>query len=226
MRLQAIKQFFYALYLTNSYGWRLRKHDDAHEKKRLRTEYSHKQLEALNLKVRIEGAEHIPASGQYLLVSNHRTIIDPPLIEVALEKSEIFGLWISKKELYNSPFFGSFVRHAGTVLLDREEGDMKRFFTQIGEAVRAGHSIFIFPEGTRNKSDAVLLPFKDGAKLIARKNRLPILPVYLDERLSECFAEAIVDPKREREVVVRFGETIDYREKMPLEESYRHRFNL
>ena len=57
-----------------------------------------------------------------------RSIIDPPIIEVALKHTTIFGPWISKKELYNSFFFGLFVRNAGSILLDREKSQMRNNF--------------------------------------------------------------------------------------------------
>lgn len=128
MTFNAIKQLLYGLYLTNSFGYRLGKTNDPMEKKRLRLAYSEAQLNTLHITVNVENMEKLPKDGTYLLVSNHRSIIDPPLIEVALKNTEIFGPWISKKELYNSFFFGLFVRNAGSILLDREKSQMSGFF--------------------------------------------------------------------------------------------------
>ena len=109
MNLTAIKHLFYSLYLTNSYGWRLRKVSDPQERLKQRIAYAKAQLSALNIKVSIKNPEMTPTHTQCLLISNHRSIIDPPIIEIALEGTGILGLWISKKELYNSLFFGLFV---------------------------------------------------------------------------------------------------------------------
>jgi len=105
-----IKQLAYALFLTNRYGFRLRNFPDPMDKKRLRLEYSQKLLRRLNISVRVENADKLPKEGQYLLFSNHRSIIDPLVIDIALKDTGIFGLWVAKKELYNSLFFGMAIR--------------------------------------------------------------------------------------------------------------------
>ena len=196
------------------------------EKKKLRLAYAKAQLDVLNIEIKVENAVKLPKEGQYLLVSNHRTIIDPPIIEMALKDTKIFGLWVSKKELYNSFFFGLFVRHGGSVLLDREKSQMSGFFADIKKGVKEGSSIFIFPEGTRNKTDTALTPFKEGARIIALKNRLPMLPVYIKGNAAQVLKDAINDNSERREITIVIGDIIDYKEKGDLEVLYRERFSL
>jgi len=222
----AIKQAIYGLYLTNSFGFRLSKTDDPIEKKRLRLAYSQAQLDTLNISLKIENKEKLPTDGQYLVIINHRSIIDPPITEVALKDTQIFGPWISKKELYNSFFFGLFVRNAGSILLDREKSQMGGFFTDIKKAVKRGESIFIFPEGTRNKTDKPLTAFKEGSRIIALKNRLPILPIYIKSDADMVLKKALEDKNLKQEVTVVIGDIIDYKDKTNLEESYRKTFSL
>lgn len=226
MTLNTIKQLFYGLYLTNSFGYRLSKINDPMEVKRLRLAYSQAQLDALHVSVKVENPEKLPQEGQYLIVANHRSIIDPPIIEVALKDTKIFGPWISKKELYNSFFFGLFVRNAGSILLDREKSQMSGFFAETKEAVKRGESIFIFPEGTRNKTDRALTTFKEGSRLIALKNRLPILPVYIKTDADKVLKNALNDSKLAQEVTIVIGDVIDYKEKTSLETIYRKMFSL
>jgi len=226
LNFNQIKQAVYALYLTNSFGFRLRKIKDPMEKKKLRLAYSKAQLDVLNIEIKVENAEKLPKEGQYLLVSNHRTIIDPPIIEIVLEDTKIFGLWVSKKELYNSFFFGLFVRNAGSVLLDREKSQMSGFFSDIKKGVKEGSSIFIFPEGTRNKTDAPLTPFKEGSRIIALKNRLPMLPVYIKGNAAQVLKDALNDSSEKREITIIIGDLIDYKEKTDLKTVYRERFSL
>ncbi len=222
----AIKQAIYGLYLTNSFGLRLRKTDDPTEIKRLRHAYSAAQLDALKITVKIENRDKLPQDGQYLIVINHRSIIDPPIVEVALQETDIFGPWISKKELYNSFFFGLFVRNAGSILLDREKSQMSGFFGDIKKAVKRGESIFIFPEGTRNKTDKQVTPFKEGSRIIAIKNRLPILPFYIKTNANDALSNALNDKNLEQEVTLVVGEMIDYKDKTNLEALYRNAFDL
>jgi 1-acyl-sn-glycerol-3-phosphate acyltransferase len=222
----AVKQLLYGLYLTNSFGYRLSKTNDAMEKKRLRLGYSQAQLDTLNITVKVENKDKLPTQGQYLVLINHRSIIDPPITEVALKETNIFGPWISKKELYNSFFFGLFVRNAGSILLDREKSQMSGFFTDIKDAVKRGESIFIFPEGTRNKTDESLTAFKEGARIIALKNRLPILPLYIKTDAGKVLNNALEDKTLAQEVTIVVGDIIDYKDKTNLEENYRKIFSL
>jgi len=226
LNFSQVKQLGYALYLTNSFGLKLKWTKDPMQKKKLRLAYSLAQLNALNITINVENREKLPHDGQYLLISNHRTIIDPPIIEVALKDTDIFGLWVSKKELYNSLFFGLFVRNAGSILLDREKEQMSGFFADIKNGVKEGSSIFIFPEGTRNKTDVSLTPFKEGARIIALKNKLPILPVYIRDNAAQILKDALIDNSQKREITIVIGDMIDYKEKTDLETIYKERFNL
>ncbi|MFK5975937.1 MAG: lysophospholipid acyltransferase family protein [Sulfurovum sp.] len=226
MTINAILQGIYGLYLTNIFGYRLKKTDEAQEKKRLRLGYSLAQLQTLNISVKIENEENLPKDGQYIILVNHRSIIDPPIVEVTMQNTSIFGPWISKKELYNSFFFGLFVRNAGSILLDREKSQMGEFFKDIKESVKMGQSIFIFPEGTRNKSDKPLGTFKNGTRIIALKNRLPILPLYIKSNAQDALQNALADKKLHQEVTIVIGDIIDYRDKKDLELAYREIFGI
>ena len=196
------------------------------KKKRLRLGYSQAQLDTLHISLKIENQDKLPQNGQYLVVINHKSIIEPPIVEVVLKETEIFGPWISKKELYNSFFFGLFVRNAGSILLDREKSQMSGFFADIKKAVKRGESIFIFPEGTRNKTDKQLTAFKEGSRIIALKNRLPILPLYIKTDADKSLQNALGDSNLEQEVTIVIGDIIDYRDKTNLEVLYREMFSL
>ena len=224
MTLKQISMAFYATYLTNKYGMKLKKVKTAQERIDLRLEYSELLAKKLNLTIEIINEEKLPLDGQYLLVSNHRSIIDPLIIELALKKSNIYGYWVSKKELFNSFFFGSFTRNAGSILLDRESSNMAAFFKNTKAIVKEGRSIYIFPEGTRNKENTPLSSFKEGARIIALKNRLPILPVYIRTNANEILKEAITKRTKNLNIQIEIGDLIDYKDKTPLEENYRSQF--
>lgn len=226
MNLKQISMAIYATYLTNKYGFKLKKAKTSKEKKALRYEYSQTLLSKLNISIKVLNKENIPNDGKYLLISNHRSIIDPLIIEIALKDSLIHGFWVSKKELYNSLFFGTFTRNSDSILLDREASNMSSFFKDTKEVVSKGQSIFIFPEGTRNKEKTPLSSFKDGARLIALKNRLPLLPVFIKTNANEILKDAINNRTKGLEIEIQIGEIIDYKDKTPLEENYRKMFNI
>jgi len=226
MNFNKIKLAIYALFLTNFFGFKLKKIKDPLEKKRVRLEYAKRLLAKLQISVTVKHEDKLPLDGQYLVMANHRGVIDPLILELALKKTNIFGLWISKKELYNSPFFGLFVRNAGSILLDREKSQMGGFFSDIKSHTKEGSSIFIFPEGTRNKSEKSLIEFKEGFRIIALKNRLPILPVFIRTHTNEVLGTSLNDKDADQTVRIEIGEIIDYKEKRNIEELYKEMFGL
>ncbi|PHO11266.1 1-acyl-sn-glycerol-3-phosphate acyltransferase [Malaciobacter canalis] len=226
MNLKKIKMAIYAMYLTNKYGIKLKKTKTSKEKMDLRLNYSEELLSKLNIKVQIENKQKIPTQGQYLLISNHRSIIDPLIIEQTLKDSDIKGYWVAKKELYNSSFFGTFTRNAGTILLDRESNNMSSFFKKTKEVVKNNHSIFIFPEGTRNKENTPISSFKEGSRIIALKNRLDILPVYIKSNANDVLKEAIEKRTENLIIEIKIGDIISYKDKTSLEENYKKQFSL
>jgi len=222
-----IKMAIYSTILTNYYGFKLTKFKKFSDKKKLRIEYSTKLLNKLNIKIKVVNEDRLPRDGQYLLISNHRSIIDPLIIETATQNTNIFGHWVAKKELYNSAFFGKFVRNSGTILLDREASKMSGFFKDIKTSVAAGSSIFIFPEGTRNNTNFVISEFKEGSQIIALKNRLPILPIFIRSKADKILKSAIKDSSKEQIIEIEVGEVIDYKHRnISLENSYKEQFNI
>ena len=227
MTLNQIKSALYALILTNKYGLKMRKARNPEELTKLRLEYSEVLLSKLNIDVEVIGAEKIEQNGQYLIVSNHRSIIDPLIVEIAFKNKGVHSLWIAKKELFNSYFFGVFTRNSGSILLDRESSQMGSFFNDVKAAVAEGYSISVFPEGSRNKGEAPLSEFKKGSQLIAVKNRLPMLPVFIRTNANTVLMESIKYNTRGLSVTIEIGDLIDYKDRSrTLEEAYKHQFDL
>ncbi len=227
MTIKQITAAIYALYLTNKFGHQLKKTDDLKQMQLLRVEYAETLLGYLQMQIKVIGAKKLPKDGQYLLVSNHRTIIDPTIIEIALKETHILGYWIAKKELYNSPFFGVFVRNGGSVLLDRDNKSMSGFFKDVKAGVKLGASMSVFPEGTRNQTDAPLTDFKDGSQIIAMKNRLPILPVFIRGRPDIVLKNAIKYRLPTQIIEIEIGDLIDSKDRSKtLSEHYKSIFGI
>ena len=227
MSLNQIKIALYSLFLINKYGLKLKKVNDAVQVTKLRLEFAETLLSRLNISVEVDGVEKIDQGDQYLIISNHRSIIDPLIVEIALKSKGINSLWIAKKELYNSFFFGTFTRNAGTILLDRDSKKMSSFFKEIKTNVAQGYSICIFPEGTRNKDDALMSEFKDGSQIIAMKNKLKILPVLIKTNTNEVLRKSIQNSTNGFKVTIEIGDLIDYKDRSrTLEKLYKLQFNL
>ena len=227
MTFNQIKMAIYATYLTNKYGFALSGVTDAKKRKKARIAYATKLLKKLNIKVKVINQDKVPQDGQYLLASNHRTIIDPLVVELATQHTNLHGDWIAKKELYYSFFFGKFTRNLGTILLDREASQMSGFFKDIKASVKGGNSIYIFPEGTRNKTDEPVAEFKEGAQIIAIKNKLPILPVFIRDKANEILIAAIKDNSIKRTIEIEIGDLLDPKDRtIPFSEAYKKQFGI
>ena len=227
MTINQVKMAIYATYLTNLFGFKLKSVNNNIEKKQLRIEYAKTLLDKLNINVNVINQDKVPADGQYLMVSNHRSVIDPLIVELALEKSSIFGVWVSKKELYNSFFFGVFVRNGGSILLDREQKNMGGFFSDVKKSVKNGESIYMFPEGTRNKTDSTIGEFQGGSQVVALKNKLQILPVYIRTRAENILISSLKDGNTSYTIDIEIGDMIDPKDRSEsLEDTYKQRFNL
>ena len=111
-------------------------------------------------------------------------------------------------------------------MIDREKSQMSGFFAEVKKGVQAGHSIYIFPEGTRNKTDEPVSKFKEGSRIIALKNRLPILPVYIEQNADEVLRKSMKEGIKDQEISIVIGKEISYRAKGDLETLYREEFGL
>jgi len=125
---------------------------------------------------RVEGLEHAPREGAYILVSNHCSNLDPPFIGAAVghHTGRVIH-FMAKDEISRWPLVGWLARSAGVFFVRRGEGD--RAAQRIAlQHLAAGRPIGIFPEGTRSR-DGVLREAKLGVALLAIRSGAPILPV-------------------------------------------------
>jgi len=225
LTLIQITTALYATMLTNFYGFKLKAVSKKEEKKKLRIAYAQTLLNKLNINIKVLNPEKLPINGQYLLISNHKSVIDPLIIELATKDTELFGYWIAKKELYKSFFFGTFVRNGGAIIIDRESSQMSSFFSDIKKCVKDGNSIYIFPEGTRNKTTEPLGEFKEGSKIIALKNRLPILPLHIKTNANDVLMSALKYRDKPYTIEVEVGDIIDYKDRaLSLDKAYKKQF--
>lgn len=225
MNLRKIKLAIYSLFLTNIYGLKM-KNKTLEEKKELRIEYSIKLLKKLNIEVETEiiSKEIIDFDKKYLIIINHKSILDPLVTEIALKDTKIKGLWIAKEQLAKSIFFGTFVRNAGTVLINRENPDIKKLLLDTKKGVNNNCSLYIFPEGNRNKSDKIIQEFKSGANVIAMKNKIDILPIYIETDMAEVSRETI-NKQINKKIKIKIGDLIDSKERN-IEERYKNIFQI
>jgi 1-acyl-sn-glycerol-3-phosphate acyltransferase len=126
--------------------------------------------------VEVSGRSNIPRGGPCVFVSNHLSMVD---ILAVFALREPF-LWVSKIENFYVPFLGWNMFLNGYVPLRRGHlPSILRMVRTCNARLREGHSLFVFPEGTRS-SDGQLKPFHRGAFWLATYNRVPIVPVVIE----------------------------------------------
>ena len=125
------------------------------------------------------GEENIPADTSVLYIMNHRSYFD---ILLTLPRFPAPTGYIAKKELNRIPVLRLWLKRLKGLLLDRQNirKGLKTILAAIDQ-VKAGISMVIFPEGTRNKNadERELLPFHEGSFKIAQRTGCPIIPVCI-----------------------------------------------
>lgn len=136
-------------------------------------------LRIAGVKITVKGIENIPTDRAVLYVGNHRSYFD-----ILVGYTTVPGLvgFVAKKEMEKIPLLSTWMRYVNCLFLDRKnlkEG-LKTILEGI-EQVKNGVSVWIFPEGTRNKQENPmdLLPFKEGSLKIAEKSGCPVVPVAM-----------------------------------------------
>ncbi|MCS7083665.1 MAG: 1-acyl-sn-glycerol-3-phosphate acyltransferase [Aquificaceae bacterium] len=125
----------------------------------------------LSFRISAIGIENLP-NGAFILASNHRSYLDPPVIASVLPRRVFF---IAKEELFRGAF-GKVLPHLGALPIRRGGADIKALQRAL-ELLKGGCAIAIFPEGTRaNKG---FLEPKPGVGLLAIKSLAPVLPVCI-----------------------------------------------
>ena len=132
-------------------------------------------LTLAGVRLRVHGERHLRAARGAVVVFNHQSALDA-LIMARLIRVPFVG--VAKAELGRTPVLGSLLRGAGTVFVDRAAPDGVRQLAPAVDALRAGRAVVIAPEGTRSYG-TVPAPFKRGAFYLAKRARVPLIPVVI-----------------------------------------------
>jgi len=126
--------------------------------------------------VTVSGRQNVRPGVTYVMVSNHQSFYDVPVVYYALGPNIRM---VGKKELFDVPLFGEAMRRAGFIEVDRKDHAQAVTSMEAAKELLAhGTHLWLAPEGTRSTTGE-LLPFKKGAFVIAQQMGLPVLPVSL-----------------------------------------------
>ena len=127
------------------------------------------------IRIHAEGLDRIDRTKPFLLISNHRSMIDPFLPLTLLKGTEI--IYICKPSIFHMPVAGAYAHICGFPFIDRENNRqaLKTILQSVDILKDEQTAVGIFPEGTRNKTDAPLLPLHPGSFSIAKRANAPIV---------------------------------------------------
>ncbi|MDF3069842.1 MAG: uncharacterized protein K0R38_5443 [Polyangiaceae bacterium] len=133
-------------------------------------------VERARVDLSVQGLEHAPVGESFVLMSNHQSLYDIPVIYQALQRRIRM---VAKRELFQIPVWGRAMRRAGFIALDRDNRERSReALLASASELRHGTSIWIAPEGTRSP-DGTLGEFRKGGFHLALRSGARILPITI-----------------------------------------------
>ncbi|MEV7689359.1 lysophospholipid acyltransferase family protein [Streptomyces bungoensis] len=159
---------------------------------------------------RIEGLEHVPASGPAIVAGNHLSFSDHFLMPAILKRRITF---LAKAEYFTGPglkgrLTAFFFRSAGQIPVDRSGKEAGQAAIREGLGVlRKGELLGIYPEGTRSH-DGRLYKGKVGVAVMALRAGVPVVPCAMIGTFEAQPPGKVVP--RLRPIVIRFGEPLDF----------------
>jgi 1-acyl-sn-glycerol-3-phosphate acyltransferase len=127
------------------------------------------------LRIKVVGVENIPLEGGCIIAANHRSHFDPPVINIVSPRPVIF---LAKKELFEVPVLGWFIKKAGAIPVRRDSRDTAVIKKSIS-LLKEGFVIGIFPEGSRARPGEFRKP-QPGVGYLIEKAKVPVIPVLIE----------------------------------------------
>jgi 1-acyl-sn-glycerol-3-phosphate acyltransferase len=129
-------------------------------------------LRTTGVRAHVSGIEWLDRDQSYVIASNHQSIYDIPILFASLPLQLRI---VAKASLGRFPFLGWHLQRTGHLLVDRRNPGAS-IVSKMKRLVREGHSLIVFPEGTRSV-DGSVGRFKKGTFLVAIDAQLPVVPV-------------------------------------------------
>jgi 1-acyl-sn-glycerol-3-phosphate acyltransferase len=129
---------------------------------------------SLDLRIRIDGAQHVPADGGAVLASNHVSYLDFIFVGLGARRSRRLVRFMAKKSVFSHRISGPLMRGMHHIPVDREAG--KAAYEHAVRALRDGEVVGVFPEATISRSFTVK-GCKSGAARMAAEAGVPLIPM-------------------------------------------------
>lgn len=155
----------------------------------------------LSFRIRYSGRENIPKEGGVLLVSNHQSHLDPPIIGLGCPRQLSF---LARETLFDVPVLGRLLASVGSIPIDLDGMGLAGIRESL-RRLKDGGVVVVFPEGTRSP-DGKIAPFKPGFVPLAVRSRASVLPCAI-EGAHGCWPRGRKFPRLGR-IRVHFGPPI------------------
>jgi 1-acyl-sn-glycerol-3-phosphate acyltransferase len=130
----------------------------------------------LDLKIDVQGAEHVPAAGGAVLASNHVSYLDFVFCGLGAQPAKRLVRFMAKKSVFDHRISGPLMRGMHHIPVDREAGNAA--FQEAESALRGGEVVGVFPEATISESFTVKT-LKSGAARLAHAAHVPLIPMVV-----------------------------------------------
>jgi 1-acyl-sn-glycerol-3-phosphate acyltransferase len=179
--------------------------------------------------LRVRGRKNIPRTGPALLVANHQSYLDPPMVGMGSPRHLAY---LARKTLFRNWLFGWLIGSLDAVPVD-QEGVAKEGLVAILKELQKGRPVLIFPEGERTHGQMV--PLRPGVLLLIKRAKAPVVPVGIAGAIDAwprwkplptlaplCF------PAARATVAVSVGKPLDAEHfaKLPREQALRELFDV
>lgn len=128
------------------------------------------------IRIKIVNKDLLDKSKTYVFVANHLSQLDIPADAIATEHPFKF---LAKEELTKIPLMGYIIRNLYITVNRKDKFARAKSMENMQNNIRQGTSVFIFPEGTRNKTTEPLIEFRDGAFRLAIEAQVPVAVLTL-----------------------------------------------
>ena len=156
-------------------------------------------------KVTIKGRENVDRKKAYIMACNHQSMLDI----LILFRTFFHFKWVSKAAIFKVPIIGWNLWLCKHITIDRASTiSQRKMLKECSEHIRKGSSIMIFPEGTRSRNGQ-LLPFKEGAFLLALKEKIDIVPMVIDDSYKALPEKGFM-PRRKQAVKLNILPPVSY----------------
>ncbi len=125
--------------------------------------------------IRVIGKANLKVEGGGVIIAHHTSNWDPIILGFIVKHKPV--CYLAKEELFKGAAARFFLRKLNAISISRGKGDLSAIKTAL-TALKEGKLIGIFPEGKRSK-DGSILPFGQGAALMALRAGVPVVPVYI-----------------------------------------------